>query len=286
MSARAWQPLGAVAPDRLVDARLQLHHAAQIVASVGQTFLEPRPDDGHPNLGWLPLPTALAGHPVPEEPGFQAALEPASPRLLLLGPDGEIADGFAFAGETLASASAWLAATIADRFGRAPSSGLTSPGYELPAHDVAKGAPFTAEPDACAELARWFDAADAVLADRAARTAGASEVRCWPHHFDLATLVTVETGADGSATKTVGIGLSPGDGSYAEPYWYVAPWPYPDASRPLPGLAAGHWHREGFTAAILTGGEFVAAGPAAQQPERLGAFLDSALAASRDVLGR
>jgi len=287
LSARAFEPLGAVAPDRLVDARLQLHHAAQVVASVGKTLLEPRPDDSHPNLGWNASLRALAGHRIAGDGGFRAALEPAGARLLLLDAGGDVAAELALEGERLGGASRWLARAIEEHFDRALPAGLDSPGYELPEHAVGTGAPFTADPDSRAELARWLDAADAVLGDFAARTEGASEPRCWPHHFDLATLVTLATRPDGSATKTVGLGLSPGDASYAEPYWYVSPWPYPEASLPLPPLdGGGHWHREGFTAAILTGSELVSGAPGVAQPERLGAFLEGAFAASRALLDR
>jgi len=42
-------------------------------------------------------------------------------------------------------------------------------------------------------------------------------------------------------------------GGYESWYWYVTPWPYPDASA-LPGLSGpGGWHTEGWTAAVLTG---------------------------------
>lgn len=286
MSARRFDLLGAVAPDRLVDARLQLHHAAQLVASVGQTLLEPRPDDSQPNLGWVTPLGALSGHRVGGEGGFRAALAPAEARLLMLGAGDEVVAEYALEGRSLAEASQWLLRAVEERLDCELPSGLVSPGYELPAHDVAKGAPFTAERAARTEVARWLDAADAVLSELAVRTAGASEPRCWPHHFDLATLVTIETGADGDATKTVGLGLSPGDASYPEPYAYVSPWPHPDASVALPALGSGgHWHREGFTAAILTGSELVAGGPRETQPERLSAFLAHAFGASRSALG-
>lgn len=253
---------------------------------MGKTLLEPRPDDGHPNLGWLGPRSALVGHAVPGEPAFQAGLELAGARLVLLDAPGGIAAGFALEGERLGDASLWLAHAIEERFERDLGGRLTPPGYELPPHAVGTGAPFTAEPAACGELARWFDAADAELADLGARTQNASPPRCWPHHFDLATLVTLETREDGSATKTVGVGLSPGDASYAEPYWYVSPWPYPDASVPLSPLPDGaHWHRAGFTAAILRGGALISGGPRESQAERLRAFLDAAIAASRGVHG-
>ena len=75
------------------------------------------------------------------------------------------------------------------------------------------------------------------------------------------------------------IGLSPGDGSYGEPYVYVTPWPYPDAP-PDAALPLGHWHREGFTAAIATGSEILAAdGDAA-----LDGFVEAAVTACRSIL--
>ncbi len=285
MSSRRGPTLGGVAPTELVDARLQLHHAAQVVASVGKTLLEPRPDDGHPNLGWLAVAEALAGHVVGDGSRFQAALDPAGARLLLLDGDGALAGDFALRGHALPDAYAWLAWVITDRFGRALPSGLVSPGYELPDHPIARGAPFTAAPEACAEVGRWLDAADAAITELAARTEGASDVRCWPHHFDLATLVTVERAADGSASRTIGVGLSPGDESYPEPYAYVSPWPYPDAKAHLPPLPVGCWHRDGYTAAILTGSELLAGGPDAEQSDRLREFLDTAVAACRRIHG-
>jgi hypothetical protein len=64
----------------------------------------------------------------------------------------------------------------------------------------------------------------------------------------MAILITL-SGA-GEEAKTVGVGLSPGDGSYSQPYWYVTPWPYPPQDD-LPALTAGIWHREGWIGAIL-----------------------------------
>ncbi len=286
MSGPGWETLGSCAPADLGQARLQLHHAAQIVAAVGGTLLEPRPDDSHPNLGWLTDIGALAGHSIPGDRPFRAALQLAELRLLLLGADGDVMTSLVLSGETCAAGAAWLAREIEARFGLQLEEGLKLPGYDLPRHAVQEGAPFEATGEAFAELARYYAAAHAELGAIAGRTEAASDVRCWPHHFDLATLVTVETAEDGSAAKTIGLGLSPGDGSYAEPYWYVSPWPYPDAARALAPLASGaHWHREGFTAAILTSSAWLAGGPDADQPTRLRDFLDGAAAASRSALG-
>ncbi|MBW1845378.1 MAG: hypothetical protein JRJ05_13630, partial [Deltaproteobacteria bacterium] len=79
----SWKTLGAVAPTELVDARLQLHHAAQVVASAGVTFLAPELDDSHPNLGWVESLGALMGHTLPGADA-QVGLRVADLTLLLV----------------------------------------------------------------------------------------------------------------------------------------------------------------------------------------------------------
>jgi hypothetical protein len=281
----SWKELGAVTASGLVDARLQLHHAALVVATAGVTFLEPQPDDSHPNLGWVDSLGALAGRPLPGA-DVQAALRLADLSLLIVDSACAVRDELGLHGRTLEDAYAWLAAGAAAAGLDLPAEGLARAAYDIPGHPVASGAAFsTEEGEAFAELGRWFANGQVALQELADRTAGASEVRCWPHHFDLGSLVVVATQPDGSLAKSIGLGLSPGDAGYAEPYWYVSPWPYPEAGS-LPKLAAGgRWHTEGYTAAILTGSDLTSVSPRTQG-ERLHAFLDSAVDASQRILAR
>src|SRR6267142_868339 len=46
---------------------------------------------------------------------------------------------------------------------------------------------------------------------------GPGPLLCGPHHFDLAMLVRLDAGASESA-RSVGVGVSPGDEFYAQPY--------------------------------------------------------------------
>ena len=59
------------------------------------------------------------------------------------------------------------------------------------------------------------------------------------------------------ATSEIGIGLSPGDKYYAEPYLYVTPYPIAKDAR-FPELPGGIWRREGWTGAVLRGSEIAA----------------------------
>ena len=63
-------------------------------------------------------------------------------------------------------------------------------------------------------------------------------------HF---TLLALEEG-DPESAQSIGVGLSPGDEAYAEPYLYCNPWPVP-ARLPAPP-APLQWHTEGFTSLL------------------------------------
>ncbi len=280
-----WNSLGQLAPDGLAEPRLVLHHASQLAAAAGASLLPPRPDDSHPNLGWEPGAEALVGHPIEAAGSVRVAIRPRDLSLLLLDAAGNVLETVALPGRTPAESLRELQIAIGLAAGRTITTPLTCPDYELPHHAVADGASFPASSQmqaAWSELGAWFGGAHAALDAVRAHEPGASDVRCWPHHFDIATLIVHATGEGGSPTQTIGVGMSPGDESYAEPYWYVSPWPYPETGE-LPPLEGGaHWHREGFTAAILPGSRLLAA---THRAGALEAYLTSAVTACHRIHG-
>jgi hypothetical protein len=278
-----WKTLGNVVPSQLVDARLQLHHAAQVAASAGATFLAPEPDDSHPNFGWVEPLGALMGRSLPGA-NAQVGLRVADLSLLLVNSRGEISEEFALDGQKLDDGYEWLASATTRAGATLPSTGIARTAYEIPSHATGRGDAFSCQSnEAFAELARWFANGHDVLAELVARVPGASDVRCWPHHFDLGALAVLEKAPNGDLSKSIGMGLSPGDDGYAEPYWYVSPWPYPEPNV-LPSLeSGGHWHTDGYTSAILKGSDLVG-GTKETQSERLHAFLDTAVESCRSIL--
>jgi hypothetical protein len=280
-----WQPLGAVAPTALTDARLQLHWAVQLVSAVGTTLLPPAPDDSHTSLEWLAESDGFAGRLTAEAPHCRAVVRPADLRLYLLDAHSRIVSEHTLDGATLGQGLVWLEQEIAAYRERPLPSPLRRRALELPDHAVGRGAPFTlTDAAAFAELGRWYATADALLRAIAGRMQGAAAVRCWPHHFDIATLVTLERRPGDAAARTLGIGMSPGDAGRPEPYWYVTPWPYPDASRLPPLDGEGEWNRAGWVGAVLTGSKVVRRSGSAQAT-LVATFLESAVAACRALLG-
>lgn len=250
-------------------ARHALHHALQLASAPAATLAPPAPDDSHTSFSWSPQLRALMG-PVVE--GQRAGLRLEDSALLVVATE-RPPTSFALEGRTRGEALAWLE--------RHYGATLRLPTHELPSHAVASGGRFPPAEAGHRLLARWFAGAAEILERFRGLQPGASAVRCWPHHFDIATLVPLIAG---DASKTIGVGLSPGDGSYDQPYWYVTPWPYPPAGPRPPLPHGGRWHEQGWVGAVLR----QAAPPDADGPPELArdaaVFLLEAFAVCRTLL--
>jgi len=273
----AWHATDPAAARSLTDARLQLHYAAQFGAALGISYLEKQADDSHTNLGWNGALGALVSRGASGKGGLVSVGIRVEDLTLLVVRDGAVAAAIPLGGWTIAGATDALRAALA-REGLDPGRYTLARHYAIPPHPVASGAPFNAgATGAFAEMARWFGNAAIALARVAAETAGASDVRLWPHHFDIATLVTVRPGA------TTGAGMSAGDVYYAEPYFYVNAQPEPRPEQLTDPLAGGgSWHTHEWIGAVLPGSRV--AGDAHAQEAQVRACLDAAVAACRRLV--
>jgi hypothetical protein len=262
MGGSDWWPLRGIDQRRLSAARLQAHHAVQWLARAARAYVPPQPDDGHTNLGWDDTFDGLTTHWM--QGGMHLGLKIADLTLVLYGGERTARiQSFSLNGRTDAQARQWLGERLGARGLDAHALDAPSP-YEMPAHAVTQGAAYGVAnlADALVELAAWFANAEFSLVRVQRQMIQskllASDVRCWPHHFDLATLASFPA-RDAAATGYVGAGLSPGDEYYDEPYFYVSVYPQPDSAAlpPLPKL--GHWHTHEFTAAVVPAHQIVAA---------------------------
>ncbi|MDP6812061.1 MAG: hypothetical protein QF582_02535 [Alphaproteobacteria bacterium] len=271
-------------PHDLSGARTIAHKAVQLISQAARANLSAEPDDSQANLGWDAGEGRFLSRPVAADGGtfiFVVALSLAPLRLSLL-RGSELVASLSLDGHSVDDATNWLDARL-QAVGLNPASTVAIP-YELPPEVIAlDGFRPAEEANGLAALAAWFDLAHGMLstfaADKAKLTPG--PVRCWPHHFDIATYVDLEAG-DAESAKGIGVGLSPGDGAYDQPYFYINPWPHPDpASLPVL-LAPGHWHTEGFVGAIATAEEVLSLDGIAA---RLPVFISGAFALGREILG-
>jgi hypothetical protein len=279
-----WETLGAVEPRSLIEARQQIHWAVQAVAAVGKQLLPHQHDYGEQSFTWLAGPRVLAQGVVDGPRPFRAAVRLADPTLLLLGRDGETLAAMPLEGRTLDEACEWVKRE-AEGLLRRPLEKLLERPEGMPDHPVATGARFAlAGSPAPAELERYYAGADRLLSGLRERNPGASPVRCWPHHFDLATLMLLDRQADPETARSIGVGMSPGDSGRPEPYFYVLPWPRPTGD--LPPLDGGAWNTGEWLGAVLEAADLTTAGSNGAQRERIERFLNSAVQACRELLER
>jgi hypothetical protein len=253
-----WSILGRTPPAALVTARNLTHHAAQWPTRAARANLKSVRDDSHCAFTWEASHAALVTRALPAK-GGEVRVGIRIPRLEMIITRGDnVLDAFQFDGRTDASAGAWMDAKLR-ALSLKPAGDVRLP-YALPDHPVG-GRPHELRMlgRELGELSRWFAGSADVLDEFIARLSGAraSPVLCWPHHFDIATLVSLDEGRSENG-HSLGVGVSPGDEYYAQPYVYVSPWRHFKGGR-LPDLPPpGHWHTEGFFGAVATGEEILA----------------------------
>ncbi len=280
---RQWRTLGAVPPEDLVGIRAELHHAVQLLASFGQTLLDSRPDDSHRSMVWSGPDAGFSTSPLDGEPTLRLTVAPTDLKATLHGESSVLASR-SLVGLTPDEAYAWLESELAGALGRNGLQ-LGRPEYEIPPRVTASGEPFGGAPAAALdELEAWFENAAGVLDGLAAQDASSTPVRCWPHHFDIGTLLVLDPEIGPAEGRSVGVGFSPGDEATPQPYWYVTPYPDP-GTYDLSVLPGGYWNTEGWFGAVLPGSAVVAAGSAAEQASLTEAFVREAISAARVLLG-
>lgn len=280
-----WEASGSVHPVDLIDASLELHWATQFLAAAGQTFGEAQPDDSHRAMEWDADQRAFVGTPFTGPYPFRVGLRPEDLTLLLLDRTEEALGSFPLIGKTREEGYEWLSLGLAMYMGGLPAT-IERPEFDIPDHPVQGRTRFSTDHDAeHRALAGLYGGGAALLNEFVAGHDNASRVLCWPHHFDIATLITLDVDADGAASKTIGVGLAPRGGGCESWYWYVTPWPYPDPST-LPDLTGkAEWNTEGWTGAVLAGRD-MAKLDGKSRAQTIRAFLAEATEVAQTVLGR
>jgi hypothetical protein len=272
---RTWRQVDPARGKDLVDARLQLHHAAQLAAAFGISYLPAQPDDSHTNLEWIDSLGALSSKPSGSA-SVRVAVRASPFAILVLDAKASALATYSLDGRTIGDAAQWVRGQLATH-GFDSGRYTLERHYEIPKHHVDNGGAFESSRSASSfeALARWYANAAVALERVVATTPQASPVRCWPHHFDIATQIQVVPG------KTISLGMEPGDDYYQEPYFYASVYPSPSAEASRDDLAGnGMWHMCDWIGAVLPASRL---GPTGQQTQ-VDEFISSAVRAAKKLL--
>ena len=251
-----WQKLSDFNIEELAETRKQIHQTVQLAALTGRAFLPKVDDDHYASLLWLEDKNLLAGQAWGKDK-IKTAINFENFTLCFLNKDNNIVGSFTLEGKTFSEAFDWLKEQVNLLGEDAEKLSLEFP-YEIPVYPTAGGSPFLFTNEKLFnELGKYFANANLVLKDVVNNNNEASPIACWPHHFDIATLIVLDN--SNNNYKSIGVGLSPGDDNYNEPYFYITPWPYPKTGGvTLPGLpSGGFWHTNGWVGAILIATEIL-----------------------------
>jgi hypothetical protein len=270
----------------LEKVRIQLHHPAFDLGAMGHAYLPPQPDYSHTSLGWVAGRGGLFTQAIPlsgSEVSVGLQFDPPSVLWIDLRRSGVLAS-FPLEKNSPAGLREWLKVQ-ARTIGLDPGKLMFDLSTEIEAHPMKPEENFKWEglSFALLEFKRGYSNGALLLDGIVRGNPEAGPVRCWPHHFDLSALLEFKDG-DGKTVKTIGVGLSPGDNFYHQPYYYVTPWPVPP-NPSLPELPfGGVWRTEEWTGAVLLHEKIVEVSDPESQCKGIADFLKTAVAAGRRLL--
>ena len=271
-----WQKLNNISLTELAEARKQLHQAVQLVSIPPRSFLPKVKDDHFASLSWNKKNNLLESQPWGKDK-FKTAISFNNFSILLFNANEKVIDSFELNGITYSNAFKKLKMLIKPTGEDVTKLSLSLP-YEIPSYQTANDIPFNFfEKSLFVELGNYFNNASLLFEDIVKKRTDATEVSCWPHHFDIATLIVLNDSKDNY--KSVGVGLSPGDDNYNQPYFYITPWPYPNTENiTLPVLpSGGFWHTKGWVGSVMTSENILKINPAEKQYKTVKEFLNSGI---------
>lgn len=227
-----------------------LHHAAQFVAMVSNSFLPPQQDDSQNNFQWNHETKSLEGNWI-ENPMVRTLLDVENFELIVdkyLSMEIVHLDGWTKE-QVIGNLREALKTASLDSLRLKPISQ-----FSLPSHAVDSGLPF-AKPS-LQDLKEWsayLSNSQFLFDELRSKLAGASKVKVWPHHFDMGFYFAVLKDGDGQTIQSVGLGLAIPDEYVDEPYFYINHWSknpieYPEQ---LPEACGGYWNTKDWHGLVL-----------------------------------
>jgi len=272
-----WKTLTKPFTNNLNEALQQQHHAAQFIALVGKHLIPQESDDSNTNMEFIPETGMIIGNSLPN--GMRVALHLSEMELNILDQNNDVKKTITLEGKTKQIVFDELAQNLAD-VGVNISNIKNELHYEIPTHQLDKGAVFTMEnKNDFIENANYRENAKNVLNEVAELLDQDELIRIWPHHFDTGAFYVVGKNDKGEASQTIGIGLAIPDSMVDEPYYYLSFWSEKPiaAIKDIAALDAGKWMIPDWNGAVLKHSEIIKVESANQQRDLVLSFFNSGI---------
>lgn len=234
----------------LKKTRFELHQALQLVGAVGRSFSPDSVEDEFGSLIWNGDTRCLTSVAIGDNNKITAAMDMERFEINLLAADNKKLSSIKCRNRTYKNLTKKLRKNL-DALGLEGAKLNLKLPYEIPVYATTSNKKFKGKNSGYfREMTNLFQNAALIISSYQNQFENASELRCWPHHFDIATSITFPKPND--EKDYMGIGFSPGDENYNRAYYYINLWPAPN-TKPgdLPTLDKGKWNTEGWFGATL-----------------------------------
>nr|WP_299174672.1 hypothetical protein [uncultured Allomuricauda sp.] len=225
-----------------MDTLAQVHLASQYLAAAGKSFLNPKSDDSHTNVGFFEEDRTLRTWDLDATNSYLAfqydnfSLEWVSKKK---------SETLNLDGKSHAEIVAWISRMAAE-LARPYAYDLH---YELP-YTIDANFRFTSpNPEELEQLVQLRIISQTALKSFLQKENLESDIRIWPHHFDTGAFVVLD---DGSG-KSIGMGLAIPDSMIGEHYFYISGYIGHDGmdTSAFENLSQGEWKNDGFKGGVL-----------------------------------
>lgn len=246
-----WINLTPVDLQGVKQAKEQFHKASQSVAATGRHFLEASPQDENAVLSWDKGIQGMVGKWIPTSEGtIRAGLRLPDPIIFIQDEFSQIVEESPIRDKTFSQLMIWFEEKMGARGLPVENFSAHLP-YELPEYASQNGKPLVFSDDTSHEaLVVMYDNCYNIMTEVKQAFDPLTKTTIWPHHFDEAISIKLKDSGDPDTSTFLGLGFSPGDDHYDEPYFYVNSWPYAEDSL-LKSLPAGDWHTDEWVGAFL-----------------------------------
>lgn len=221
----------------------QLHLASQYLAAFGINYIDPKPDDSHTNLDWEASNSRLISRA--NDQAIQLSLDYKTFSLSGL-KDGDVVDQLLLDGKTHSEVLGWINQFTASNQLEKPMKYELH--YELPYPPISANYKFElTSTEELEQLADQLSRAKTGFEKFLASNNLISEIRVWPHHFDLGIYAQLAN------QLYLGGGLAIPDSMSDSLYYYTSGWKNGEAidTSNFKELSEGKWMSPEWNGGLL-----------------------------------
>ena len=239
--------------EEVLAVRAELHLAIQIVGAAGRSYSPHSYEDEYGSLRWRHDSDLLVSEVIGTQQRIFASLSMSEFMLGVFKEDGSEIASLYLTGKSFIDAVNWLRKVLNDTGLDGTMLSMDLP-YEIPEYQTKNEKEFQLKHEKVfSEFSMLYKNAVLVLDYfKGKYKRNATEIKCWPHHFDIAIQLIYDDESEPGQKIYIGLGLSPGDEKFNRPYYYINLWPFLELKKhELSSLSAGSWNTTGWFGATL-----------------------------------